>query len=302
MLYPINFSIPESKVINIEDFKLEKYKVEKKKILSTFIPGNPYLYNNEEDYYNEYKMSLFATTFKKGGWDCMRHYEIIANGCIPYFPDINDCPVNTMTLLPKDLIIKGNILYYKLKNKQINELTNDDFNECYNLMFELLKLLYENLTTKKMAEYILKKSNHNNVKKILYLSGDTSPDYLRCLTLSGFKELFGKNCHDYPKIEHIYKNKQKSYDHLYGIGFTYTNNIDEKLRDNELDNNIIEDIKNKKYDIIIYGSYMRGIPYYDLISNIYSPNEIILLCGEDHMYDYDKYINNGNIVFMREIY
>jgi hypothetical protein len=152
MLFPINFSIPESKIIKIEDFKLEKYKVEKKKILSTLIPGQleTYVYDNEEDYYNEYKMSLFATTFKKAGWDCMRHYEIIANGCIPYFPDINDCPINTMTLFPKELTIKGNILYYKLKNKQINELTDDNFNECYNLMFEFSHHLSRRLPRKEI--------------------------------------------------------------------------------------------------------------------------------------------------------
>jgi hypothetical protein len=29
---------------------------------------------------------------KKGGWDCLRHYEIIGNGCMPYFENIEKCP------------------------------------------------------------------------------------------------------------------------------------------------------------------------------------------------------------------
>ena len=188
MLYPITFSIPEEKVIN--------YIPPKTKLLSDLIPGklDTYIYNNEHDYYSEYRKSYFAMTIKKGGWDCLRHYEILANGCIPYFPDINNCPENTLKLFPKNLIIQGNLLYQKFNEIEYNSL-----------LVKLMHYVLNNLTTKKMASYILSKCN-KNVKKVLYLSSNTSPDYLRCLTLHGFKELFGSSCHDYPKIEYIYKS------------------------------------------------------------------------------------------------
>ena len=283
MLYPINFSIPKEKMC-------ETFNV-KTKLLSDLIPGNieTYIYNNEEEYYNEYKISYFAITKQKGGWDCMRHYEILANGCIPYFIDIEDCPNNTMTLLPKELLIEGNNLYNKLKIKNINELNEEDINE-----YNVLRL--------KIAEYILHKTNFRNAKKILYLSGDTNPDYLRCLTLHGFKTLFGSDCHDYPKIPHIYKSDNINYKLLYGKGITYTNLLNLVLHNEKLDDTILEDIKNKYYDIIIYGYYHRGMPYYNLISNIYNSNEIILICGEDlHCYTYNYFINKGNYVFVREL-
>ncbi len=105
MLHPITFSIPKNKIV------LEIPN--KTKFCSSLIPGKleTYIYQTEEDYYKEYQSSFFAITHKKGGWDCMRHYEIMANGCIPYFPGIEHCPPNTMALLPKDLIIEGNKLY-----------------------------------------------------------------------------------------------------------------------------------------------------------------------------------------------
>ena len=86
MLNPIGFSIPKEKLCN--------YYIKKTKILSDLIPGNTktYIYNTEEEYYNEYKQSYFAITKLKGGWDCMRHYEILADGCIPYFVNIEKCP------------------------------------------------------------------------------------------------------------------------------------------------------------------------------------------------------------------
>jgi hypothetical protein len=33
---------------------------------------------------------------KKGGWDAMRHHEIIAAGCMPYFAEIESCPEQTL--------------------------------------------------------------------------------------------------------------------------------------------------------------------------------------------------------------
>ncbi len=297
MLHPITFSIPKEKIC-------EEHIV-KTKILSNLIPGDmsTYIYNTEEDYYNEYKKSYFAMTMKKGGWDCMRHYEILANGCVPYFIGIENCPPNTMSLLPKELFIQGNKLYEeKFKGVNINDLTEEAINEYNVLQGKLLEHTKNYLTTEKMAEYILKSANQENVSKILYLSGDTSPDYLRCVTLHGFKQLFGDKCHDFPKIPHIYKSNSIDYKRLYGKGITYTNLIDQNLHNDNLDNSIVQDIINKYYDIIIYGSYHRGIPYYDLVSQIYNPNQIILLCGEDlHNCNHNCIVNMGHTVFVREL-
>ena len=298
LLFPITFSIPEIKMISLNNTEIKKTK-----LLSSLIPGNTetYIYDTEKDYYNEYKKSLFAITCKKAGWDCMRHYEIIANGCIPYFPNIEKCPKNTMALFPKNLILEGNKLYEKIiKNENKNLLEEDKIK--YNILIEkLMNYTRENLTCKKIAEYILQKSNHTNVKNILFLSGHLYPDYLRCLTLIGFKELFGQKCHDYPKVEHIYKSSTIKPDKLYGKGFSYSNIINDNLHDIEEDIKIIENIKNKKYDIVIYGSYMRGTPFYDIVKNIYSPDKIILLCGEDKLYPYEHWIDKGHYVFIREL-
>ncbi len=296
MLYPITFSIPEEKVICEVPPKT--------KLLSDLIPGDSrtYIYKNETDYYNEYKASIFATTTKKAGWDCMRHYEIMANGCIPYFPNIEECPKNTMALLPKDLLYRGNELYDKYKNKNIDELTSEEAYSCYKLIKELITYTRNNLTTRKMAEYILEKTNYKGVSNILYLSQNTSPDYLRCVTLHGFKCVFGEKCHDYPMIPHIYKMDTINYSSLYGRGITYSNLLNTDLHDSKLDATIVDDIKNRKYDLVIYGSYHRGMPYYDIVSNVYDPKRIILLCGEDiHGCSYKEWIDRGHHVFVREL-
>lgn len=286
-IFPICFSIPSEKIVtNVP---------EKTKLLATVIPGRleTYIFTNEEDYYQDYRDSIFAITTKKGGWDCMRHYEILANGCIPVFSNIEQCPPNTMTFLPKELIIDANKLYEESIYKPISEI------DYYSLSSKLLEYTKTYLTTDCIAKYILEQSGNKDAKTILYLSGDVNPDYLRCITLHGFKKLFGKNCHDYPKIEHIYKTGNvRSY--LYGRGFTYTNVVNPDDRNNDLDQTIVDDIVNKKYDVIIYGSFHRGMPYYDLVSSTYDPNKIILMCGEDlHTCSYNQFKNHP--IFVREL-
>jgi hypothetical protein len=293
MVFPITFSIPESKIV--------KSIPNKTKTLSDLIPGrlDTYIYQNEEDYYQEYQQSMFAITTKKAGWDCMRHYEIMANGCIPYFPDIQHCPPNTMYLLPKDLILEGNKLFERLHCKPVDHLTSNELIECYSLIEKFLNYLLNFLTTKQLARYVLNKSHNSEVSNVLILSGQIHEDYMRDLTLHGLKELFGTKCHDYPKVPHIYQDSSIDYSKLYGKGITYCNLLYQDLHDLSLDESVEEDIKNKKYDLIIYGNYHRGMPFYDLVKQVYESHKIILLCGEDiHCCNFFEY---NETVFVREL-
>jgi hypothetical protein len=299
-IYPINLSINKSKVI--------KNVCYKKKLLASLIPGDisTYIYDNEIDYYNEYKESYFAITQKKGGWDCMRHYEILANGCIPLFLDIEACPYKTMYNFPKETILNTNLIYNNIislpDDSQLKTAEEMELTKLY--IKPLLEYSRNYLTNEKTAEYILNVTNNNNVKKILFLSGCTNPDYLRCTVLVGFKELFGVNCHDYPKIQHIYKGYENA-DKLYGKGISYTRLIDDNERNNNYDNTIEQDIKNKIYDVVIYGSYYRGIPFWELVNQNYGKDKIIMLWGEDIMEDkycnYEKYSKEGYQLFVREL-
>jgi hypothetical protein len=287
MIYPIGFSIPEEKIVETVP--------EKKKVLATVIPGklDTYIFDKEEDYYKDYQQSKYALTTKKGGWDCLRHYEILANGCIPLFSNIDKCPSQTMTFFPKQLVIDAN--------------SNPDKYEYY--ASKLLEYTRQHLTTEKMASYILKITQHTEAKSVLFLSGFDNRalgvDYLRCLTLHGFKKLFGSNCHEYPCISHLYTDYEDS-SKLYGKGFSCSKLLDKEIyRNSELDKNVRDDILNKKYDIIVYGSIHRGMPWYDIASTVYPPENIILLCGEDihtHVPNRCPLFNfSKNHCFIREI-
>jgi hypothetical protein len=258
-IYPISFCIHESKIVKINPVK--------KKQLAYIIPGrlSTYIFDDEESYYQDYQDSVYAVTMKKAGWDCMRHYEILANGCVPYFDNLKNCPSQTITHFPKEIIL---------------EAMKSDNKEKY--IPELLEYTRQHLTTRKMAEYLLSKID-KQVNSVLYLSGDTFPDYLRDGILIGLKEILNTNCVDQIEVSHIYKDYKGDLedwwrDGHYGKGFTYSRILGTEYKNSNFS---VSDIESHKFDIIIYGNIHRGVPYWDLVNSIYKPSEIILLCGED---------------------
>jgi hypothetical protein len=295
MISNITFSIPGCKIVG------DHHHQAKKKLLSDLIPGKPetYIYNTEEEYYNEYKQSYFAMTTRKAGWDCMRHYEIVANGCLPFFPDFENCPPKTMSTWPKSLQLQVNQFYHECRN-----ISHIDFASWNSFMDQFINHMRKHLTTRSIADYVVNKVGFQNASKILFLSGFIPPDYLRDLTLHGLKEKLGSKCHDFPMIPHIYTSYDLPMNDLWGKGFTYSRLLDPQMHDDMLDTSLMEDIKNKYYDLIIYGSYHRGIemPLYDYIVNYYEPRQIILLCGGDiHECPHREWVNKGHCVFVREL-
>jgi hypothetical protein len=294
-IYPINFCIDNSK------FKTLLYN--KSQAFSLLIPGlqSSYIYNNEESYYNQYSQSYYALTFKKAGWDCMRHYEIIAAGAIPFFVDLDKCPEGVMTFLPKDLIIKA----MKLKGVFVNTMTIDytifDKTKYYKLRDQIYNHIKQYCTNIAMAKYTLDVLRKNTLilsKKILFLSPDIHPDYMKSTILPGYIHLLGRdNAIDYPKLDHIYKSYNKNnLNQLYGKGITYTRIIDNDIVDRD---NITEKIINNEYSCIIYPSIHRGLPLYNLVSKYYH-GRIIYICGEDEHNMCCKNSCSNGYLFLRE--
>lgn len=269
-IHPIQFGISESKIVSEIPPKDRDF--------AFIIPGqtHTYIYDNEEEYYKDYQRSYYAITSKKGGWDCMRHYEILANGCIPYFIHLEDCDFKTMPFLPRELILEAmnlpGVSYLKIDHQFF------DKNRYEELLQKLLIYTKKFLTTRSIAQYVLDIMNYSGHGKILFLSYDTYTDYMRCNLLVGLKELLGSSVVDVPKIPHIYSNYQGNIRNLYGKGISYTKIVEDDFVDRH---NIIRRIKNKEFELIIYGSVHRGLLLHELVKNTYPSEKIAYVCGED---------------------
>lgn len=273
--YPICFSIPESKIVPACPTK--------KKFKAGIVAGDrsTYVFDREEDYYQDYRDSYFAVTKHKGGWDCLRHYEILGNGCIPYFENLENMPTTTMTLFPKDIVLETNRLYEEMVMDPEKQADESFLQRCRVSIEGLLFHTRTYLSSAAIANYVLSRSGHSHVTSILFLSGDTYQDYLRCLVLGAFKTKFQTDCHDYPIIKHIYNDFTGHGDMGTCKGFTFTNIVPRSYHDDSRDHTVTEDIVGRRYDLVVYGSLHRGLPFHDLVTAFYLPTEIIYLCGED---------------------
>jgi hypothetical protein len=101
-LKPIHFAIPSRQIGLYRQLPKTRVRAHMDpRDLST------YIYTDESSYYQDYAQSLFAFTTRKSGWDCLRHYEIIANMCIPLFLDLDKCPTTTCMNLPKPELLEA---------------------------------------------------------------------------------------------------------------------------------------------------------------------------------------------------
>lgn len=136
---PISLAIPESQLIS--------YIPSKEKIFANIIPGDKstYIYSDEHSYYNDYAISYYGRTKRKASWESFRHYEILANRCVPAFENLENCPPTVLTTYPKHIILETN----KFANKNEIPTNYDEINE------ELFQYTKKELTTKKLVERFL---------------------------------------------------------------------------------------------------------------------------------------------------
>jgi hypothetical protein len=107
---PIWYSLP-----SLESFRLVRAAVgdacQRAHKPFDFAPMRPgriatYKYETEAAYYEQYAKSLFAITAPRAGLDCLRHYEILASGAVPFFVDsaaLDHAPLS-MFAFPRELV------------------------------------------------------------------------------------------------------------------------------------------------------------------------------------------------------
>tara|TARA_B100000287_G_scaffold434653_1_gene499750 strand:+ start:2353 stop:3261 length:909 start_codon:yes stop_codon:yes gene_type:complete len=145
-VYPISFCIPKEKIFKGECQKLSVFSQNQ-------IGGRQY--ETEEPYYQSYRDAMFGITTKKGGWDCLRHYEIMMNRCVPYMVDINECPKYSLFRFPKkevSQVLKMKGIDFENKTIVENQFDMNLYEELNNKIFSKLK---NDLTTESMVKYIL---------------------------------------------------------------------------------------------------------------------------------------------------
>ena len=152
-IHPVSFSIPEEKIIEQPPTSSKKdfpSHIVDKEISSNINSTTGYAFKKEHEYYLDLQNSRFGITMKRGGWDCLRHYEIAANGAVVCFKDIDKKPE---TCAPHGLN-KSNCISYANYKDLMMKIDNLSDNEYIKLQKNSIKWARIN-TTKSCAERVM---------------------------------------------------------------------------------------------------------------------------------------------------
>ena len=154
----INFSIPKNKIrttMPVKDMLFADYVTSLTgywkylaKVLGTKVHGlnvvysDKYLFSDESDYYNAMARSKYAITTMKGGWDCMRHYEIAANQTVLCFYKLSEKPESSA---PHGLVDMNNVVAFNTPEELQEKIDHIDSHGLYdNIQANTLKWVKEN--------------------------------------------------------------------------------------------------------------------------------------------------------------
>ena len=153
-LKKISFSIPEEKIVKklpIKNKIFPKHIVDEEIASEVEGSNTKYAFEKEEDYYTDLQASKYGITTKRSGWDCMRHYEIAANGAVICFKDLNKKPE---TCAPHGLIPNVNCLLYKNYNDLINQISHINDERYSKLQSASLNWIKKNTTINSATKLI----------------------------------------------------------------------------------------------------------------------------------------------------
>jgi hypothetical protein len=287
IVHPFPYCIPDENIVDYNDIKYKKHI-----IISDIIPGEKLTYrfgcDDEKEYNEHYQESLFAFTSKKGGWDCLRHYEILANGCLPIVKNLGQCPKDTLFTLPKKMIEEYSnlLLPYKKEYRPIY----DEY------ICKILNHVRNNCSTSSSIQYFLEKMNHiKNIKNVLLIRCDEGVNYTREFFWIGMKRyiqsILGVAV-EYPKIDYLYESYSGNKKLLHGFGFNYACKLvdDYNLGKEE----IIDKINYGFWDLIVYGKVgpdelwegsIPNLPLWNQVNQKYTKEQIVFLYGGDECID-----------------
>ena len=276
----------------------------------------------------------------------MRHVEIMAAGCVPYFVDLDDLPPLTMQFLPRSLLQEAKSLpgvsfqgsFLDPSSFKIDDNVFDP-DAYYDVASRILEHSRKHLTTKAMAQYVLRTIGNPLPKRAL-MATSCVDDYLQDSMLHGLKSILRKRVVDFvPQANSTAKEFGCVLDHSkgepvipeyrlnmymdswaarseanyrtrqgYGKGFTVWNRLDQSLLENPGSEVVLSNIRSASYDVIflsdrLFDSSQRS--FVEFVRAHTSREKVVIFSGGDQPANQnalEEYHKTAMWIFQREIY
>lgn len=155
-LFPISFAIPDEKIVGSLPMKTKDFPVHiVDEEVCAHIPGSStrYAFKDEAEYYGDIQTSRFGITTKRSGWDCLRHYEIAANGTVICFKDLDKKPKRCA---PHGLVDMVNCISYNSYEELMAKISAID-QATYSQLQKASWQWAKDYSTKQLAKQLIEK-------------------------------------------------------------------------------------------------------------------------------------------------
>ena len=154
-----SFSIPAEKVCHSPTPAARRTKLMPEHIVDSELrellrrskgDARGYVHKSETAYYSDLSSALFGITTKRAGWDCLRHYELAANGGILCFRNFQQKPPRCA---PHGLSPR-NVIAYRSAEDLLRQVTRLSTTECDGLIEASHQWALRSTTERRAAEWL----------------------------------------------------------------------------------------------------------------------------------------------------
>jgi glycosyltransferase involved in cell wall biosynthesis len=294
---PVGFVVHADDILSCVPEKVFDFAISDPQNYSSYIYG----YGDEPLYRRNMAHSYYSMTNKKAGWDCMRHYEIIASGSVPYFMDLENCPAHTLPFFPRPMLLRGRRIADEARSMYDNlnrtrALNKNSFNDSAygTLACCLNRFATKYLTSTFLAKYALDVTDNSHVQTVLIMLSDVPQryfDYLAFAILHGMRVHLGvANVAHFPSDPLLYEVdphdepfRELKDRQIWGKGYSWGHRLVRERAEVEYqEHEVVRGISEHRWDMVIYVSVHRSMPLWNLVRQHYSRKEVIFIDGEDY--------------------
>ncbi len=156
-IFPFGCGLPANRILPVNFKKVQLFQKSYPRE-AYFEPkeshNGHHCFTNEEEYYEDMSKSWFGLSCKRGGYDAMRNYEIIAAGAVLLYRDYHKKPP---LCSPGDLPALSYSSLEELHNLMTRLVPDGKVTQEYlDILTKQRQWLFENGTTEARAKYIIK--------------------------------------------------------------------------------------------------------------------------------------------------
>jgi len=90
-VYPIGFGMPSNRIVELN--VCTKTQMHQSHVVDPDLSSDTgHRFSDEAEYHSDLARSYFGITTRRGGWDCLRHYELLAAGALVMFKNYDTKP------------------------------------------------------------------------------------------------------------------------------------------------------------------------------------------------------------------